>query len=102
MKRSVILLVISCAAALAQDQTAPFTPQPEPWRLQAWKNALRFSPKTRIMRMGQPANPCAVPLLAAPVDQRIGAKMPVLKPPAKNLDDMPSANGLPPCPPADR
>ena len=102
MKSSVILLVMSCVAALAQDQTSPLTPQPEPWRLQAWKNAMRFSPKTRIMLMGQPMNACAVPLLAVPVDPQIGAKMPVSKPPAKNVDDMPSAKGLPPCPPANR
>jgi hypothetical protein len=98
MKRSVIMLAMTCVVALAQDQTAPLTPQPDPWRLQAWKNALRVSPKTRIMLLAPPTNACAVPLLAAPVDPRIGAKMPVLKPPAKSAIEMPIAEGLPPCP----
>jgi hypothetical protein len=96
MKRSVFLLAVSCVAALAQDQT--LTPQPEAWRLQAWKNALRFSSKPRIIRMAQPVNACAVPLLAVPVAPQIGAKMPVLKPPAKPIDEMPSAKALPACP----
>ncbi|SRR5258706_15898763 len=98
MKRSVILLAMSCVTALAQDLTAPLTPQPEAWRLQAWKNAMRFSSKSRIMLQVQPTNACAAPLLAAPVDPRIGAKMPVLKPPAKSAIEMPIAEGLPPCP----
>jgi hypothetical protein len=98
MKRSLFLLAITCAAALAQDPT----PQPEAWRLQAWKNALRFSPKTRIVLMAQPQKACAVPLLAVPVDPQIGAKMPVLRPPAKLIEEMSEAKGLPVCPPVDR
>jgi hypothetical protein len=96
MKRGVILLTLTCAAAFAQDQ-----PVPEAWQLQALKNALRVSPKPRIV-LSQAPRACAVPLLPVPVDPRIGAKMPVAKPPVQNMDDMPRANGLPPCPLAAR
>jgi hypothetical protein len=114
MKRSVILLVMSAAAALAQQSP---TPQPEAWRMQAWKNAMRGSDKN-LTEQGQPlqawknalrgphvnlmlsAPPkaCAVPLLPAPVDPHAGEKMPVSKPPAKKIEPMLSAEGLPPCP----
>jgi hypothetical protein len=97
MKRSVILLAMTCAEALAQQRPAPLTPQPEAWRLQAWKNALR-GPHINLLQMSPPPKACAVPLLAVPVNPQVGAKMPVSKPPAEKLEDMPSAVGLPPCP----
>jgi hypothetical protein len=33
-----------------------------------------------------------------PVDPNVDLKMPVLKTPAENIDNMPVAKGLPPCP----
>jgi hypothetical protein len=94
MKRGVILLVLTSVAALAQQ--AP-TPQPEAWRLQAWKNALRGT-HINLLQMTPPPKACAEPLLAVPVDPHAGEKMPIAKPPAKNTDVMPNAEGLPPCP----
>jgi len=93
MKRGVILLVMT-AAAFAQQVP---TPQPEDWRMQAWKNALR-GPHVNLLQMTPPPKACAVPLLPAPVDPHAGQKMPISKPPAQNADVMPHAEGLPPCP----
>ena len=38
-----------------------------------------------------------VPLLKAPIDPNIDWKMPLLKSPVENIDNMPVAKGLPPC-----
>lgn len=98
MKRSVILLVNTCVAALGQQPATILTPQPERWRLQAWNNAFRGSPSPRSV-LGQPPKACVMPLLAVPIYPGIGAKMPISKPPAKTNDVMPTIEGLPPCPP---
>ena len=97
MKRSVILLVMTGVAALGQQPATILTPQPEPWRLQAWKNALRGS-HGHLLELRQPPKACAVPLLAVPIYPGIGAKMPISKPPGKTNDVMPMIEGLPPCP----
>lgn len=106
MKRLVFLLGVTCVAALGQEQPAPGTPNLEPWQVQALKNAVRGSrmiwiePVPEGMARQQP-KVCVVPLLLAPVDPRVDAGMPIAKPP-KNIDNMPVAEGLPPCPRDDR
>ena len=92
MNRGVILLAMT---AVAFAQQVP-TPQPEAWRMQAWKNALLGS-HVNLLQMTTPPKACAVPLLPAPVDPHIGEQMPVSKPPSKNADVTPKAEGLPPC-----
>jgi len=108
MKRCVFALVLTCGAALGQQEPAPLgTLNIAPRSSQALRNALRGShlvriePGLTIVPLGV-ARPepkvCAVPLLAAALDPRIDARMPIAKPPAANIDNMPVAEGLPPCP----
>jgi hypothetical protein len=114
MKRFVFLLVLTGVVALGQEQPAPATPNLEPWQVQALKNALRgshlwFEPVPAGMVqpelagiVNQEPRFCAVPLLLALVDPTVDAGMPIAKPPKKNIDNMPLAEGLPPCPRDDR
>ena len=99
MRRYLLAFALGGSALLAQPPAAPPSSDfhaPPNWF--QWKKFATVQPRTFAFS-SRPAQPvCSVPLLAAPVDPNVDLKMPVLKEPAGNIDNMPIAKGLPPCP----
>jgi len=98
MGRCLLALVLGCSALLAQEPASPPSTDfnaPQSWF--QWKKFASVQPRALALSMPAPQG-CSVPLLAAPVDPNVDVKMPLLKEPAGNLDHMPVAKGLPPCP----
>ena len=99
MGRGVLTLALSCSALLAQESALPQSSDfhaPPSWF--QWKKFATVQPQGFTEFLDSAPQACSVPLLAVPVDPNIDLKMPVLKTPAENIDHMPVAKGLPPCP----
>jgi hypothetical protein len=99
MGRYLLTLALGCSALLAQEPAAPPSPDfnaPQSWF--QWKKFARVQPQRFTVFLDSAPQACSVPLLAVPVDPNVDLKMPVLKTPAENIDNMPVAKGLPPCP----
>ena len=99
MGRCLLALTLGWSALLAQETAAPPSSDfraPQSWF--QWKEFASVQPGTFNLLSNSAPQACSVPLLAAPVDPNVDLKMPVLKTPDKNLDHMPVAKGLPPCP----
>ena len=102
MGRGLLTLALSCSALLAQETVAPPSPNfhaPQSWF--QWKKFATVQPQGFTVLRDSAPQACAVPLLAVPVDPNLDLKMPVLKTPGGNVDRMPVAKGLPPCPSPD-
>jgi hypothetical protein len=94
-----LALTLGCSALLAQEPVAPPSSDfhaPGSWF--QWKKFATVQPQRFTVLRDSASQACSVPLLAAPVDPNVDPKMPVLKTPAENIDRMPVAKGLPPCP----
>ncbi len=101
MRRYVLALALGCSTLLAQQPSAPPSSDfhaPPNWF--QWKKFASVQPRTINLSSSVP-QVCSVPLLAVPIDPNVDLKMPVLKAPAENLDNMLVAKGLPPCPSQD-
>jgi hypothetical protein len=99
MGRYLLALTLGCSALLAQEPVAPPSSDfhaPQSWF--QWKKFATVQPQGFTAFRDSAPQACSVPLLAAPVDPNVDPKMPVLKPPAENIDRMPVVKGLPPCP----
>jgi len=99
MGRYFLALAVGCSALLAQEPAAPPSPDfhaPPSWF--QWKKFASVQPRFIIRPSTRAPQVCSVPLLVAPVDPNVDLKMPVLQEPAENIDHMPIAKGLPPCP----
>jgi hypothetical protein len=102
MRRCFLALALGCSALLAQEPAAPPSSDfhaPQSWF--QWKKFASVQPRFIILPSTRAPQVCSVPLLVAPVDPNVDLKMPVLKAPAENIDNMPVAKGLPPCPSRD-
>lgn len=109
MKRGLLALVFACAVLSAQEPAAPPPPTrqfqpPESWlnfnfgNVQPRRFTLAVQPGTFALAMESPPRSCSVPLLEVPVNPDIDPKISPLKTPAENIDKMPIAKGLLPCP----
>lgn len=99
MGRCLLTLALGCSALLAQEPAAPPSSAfhaPQSWF--QWKKFASVQPGKFNLLSNTAPQVCSVPLLVAPVDPNVDLKMPLLKEPAENLDHMPIAKGLPPCP----
>lgn len=102
MGRYLLALALGGSALLAQEP--PVAPPssdfhaPQSWF--QWKKFASVQPGAFTFFSSAP-QACSVPLLVAPVDPNVDVKMPQLKKPAENIDHMPIAKGLPPCPSQD-
>lgn len=97
MGRSFLALTLGCSALLAQEPAAPPARDfnaPQSWF--EWKKFATVRPRALTLSDRPAPQVCSVPLLVAPVDPNVDLKMPQL--PTENLDHMPVAKGLPPCP----
>jgi len=114
MKRCTLALLFACAALPAQEPVAPppparqFTP-PENWLnfnfgkvpAQGWFRLANVQPRYWTLNTPPASDACSVPLLEAPVNPNIDPKISVPTGPGENIDNMPIAKGLPPCPSRD-
>jgi hypothetical protein len=99
MLRCLLPLALGCSALLAQEPVAPPSPDfhaPQSWF--QWKKFASVQPQRFVLFSDSAPQVCSVPLLVVPVDPSVDLKMPVLKAPAENIDNMPVAKGLTPCP----
>ena len=99
MGRYLLALTLGCSTLLAQEPAAPPSSDfhaPQSWF--QWKKFATVQPQGFTVFRDNVPQACAVPLLVAPVDPNLDLKMPVLKTPTENIDHMPVAKGLPPCP----
>jgi len=112
MKRCILALACASVAALAQEQ--PQVPSPGPplqfrffgakpeHRMFRWKfnRVLPLASTEPRMFVAPPeggsSGPCVAPLLMMPIDPDVDPKM--NRPAHRNIDKMPVAKGLPPCP----
>jgi len=113
MRRCTLALFFVCAAVSAQEPSPPparqFKP-PENWLnfnfgnvqppAEGWFRPNPANVQPRLLTLSTPPAPksCAVPLLEAPVDPNVDPKISLPVGPTENIDNMPIAKGLPPCP----
>ena len=100
MRRCLVALALACSTLMAQELAPPPSKYFNAQSGFQWKKFASVQPHTFPLVMPAP-QVCSVPLLVAPVDPNVDLKMPLLREPAENLDHMPLAKGLPPCPSQD-
>jgi hypothetical protein len=114
MKRCMLALLFACAASSAQVPAAQLPPArqfkpPENWlnfdfgnmqppKPNWFRNFSKVQPRYLTLTTPPASDACSVPLLEAPVDPNIDPKISVPTGPGENIDNMPIAKGLPPCP----
>jgi len=116
MKRCLLALMFASGAALGQEPLPSsqldlqnlFAPKPQDktlrWRFTQILPPVNAQPQVFFLpEKSVRVSPkmCVVPLLAVPVDPNIDPKMKLEKAPKENIDNMPIAEGLPPCPSRD-
>ncbi|HVP46804.1 MAG TPA: hypothetical protein VMT32_09480 [Bryobacteraceae bacterium] len=110
-----LALLFACAVLPAQEwspRARQFKP-PENWLnfnfsnvqppAQGWfrPNLANVQPRYWTLTSPPGSDACSVPLLEAPVNPNIDPKISVPTGPGENIDNMPIAKGLPPCPSRD-